>query len=50
MLLSRNNKKGIINAAIKKGHEIDRTEVLKKQNNKVICALTFNPKLAASQI
>ena len=53
MLLSRNYNKGVINAAIKKALETpletDRTEVLKKvvkkQNDRVTCALTFNPKL-----
>jgi hypothetical protein len=49
MLLSRKYNKGIINTAIKKALELDRTEALKKvskkPNERVICALTFNPKL-----
>ena len=49
MLLSRNYNKGVINAAIKKALETDRSDalkkVVKKQNDRVTCALTFNPKL-----
>jgi hypothetical protein len=49
MLLSRKYNKGVINAAIKRALEIDRREglnkVTKKLNDRVICALTFNPKL-----
>jgi peptide-methionine (R)-S-oxide reductase len=49
MLLSRRYNKSVINAAIKKALEVDRQEalkkVVKKQNDRVICSLTFNPKL-----
>jgi hypothetical protein len=49
MLLSRKYNKGVINAAIKRALEVDRREALikvtKKPNDRVICALTFNPKL-----
>jgi hypothetical protein len=49
MLLSRKYNKGVINAAIKRALEVDRKEALikvtKKPNDRVICALTFNPKL-----
>jgi hypothetical protein len=50
MLLFRKYNKGVIHATIKRALEKDRGEALKKvtkknPNDRVICTLTFNPKL-----
>jgi hypothetical protein len=49
MLLSRKYNKNIINSAIKEAKKLDRQEILKrrikKENDRVILAITFNPKL-----
>ncbi len=49
MLIFINYNKGEINAAIKRALEIDRTEALKevakKHIGRVICVITFNPKI-----
>jgi hypothetical protein len=49
MLLSRKYNKNVVNAAIEKAWSLDRNQMLKKrekkQNDRVVLALTFNPKL-----
>jgi hypothetical protein len=49
MLLSRKYNKNIINTAFTKIKTLDRTKVLErrqnKTNNRVVLAITFNPKL-----
>ena len=49
MLLTRKYNKNLINEAIKKAQTLDRSEILKKrhkkQNDRVVLAVTFNPKL-----
>jgi hypothetical protein len=49
MLLSRNYNKNIVNAAINRALQLDRTETLKKvakkPNERVVLAVTYNPKL-----
>jgi peptide-methionine (R)-S-oxide reductase len=49
MLITRKYNKNIINNAIEKAKKLDRSEILqkrtKKVNDRVILAITFNPKL-----
>ena len=49
MLLSRKYNKNIINSAIEEAKKLDRQEILKrrikKENDRVILAITYNPKL-----
>ena len=49
MLITRKYNKNIINNAIEKAKKLDRDEILqkrtKKENDRVILAITFNPKL-----
>jgi hypothetical protein len=49
MLLSRKYNKNIINEALHKAKTLNRSDIIKKrqkrQNDRVVLALTFNPKL-----